>query len=408
MSYNQSFLSTKLLVLPTGKIVLVPSKDEDLHTLLRVREEILSSERLNLSTRDADCFLSVQVDSVEDSTSVLLPESYVLTTLPTPISTAPALKDKIINPKHIYKTTGDSYRIQMSTGSKFKPNKKFSRNVRSEVDALWLCEYALIVIDGPESFEDIVKNGNFLCFMQRGMVASIPEFGNRLHELLGDFESRDLIKRTEYEFIADVLQRVVPYVALPPPSSAAPPAEDVCGDMGGSYGGMYSDAFDGKESVRGNDTCPDANTWLSSGGPMGGPDSLEGSGAAAREGKRRRRVLGGGQSSLPCKERNQEPSDGCDSDTGGNQGWVAKKMRETYKTDGDFLDSEVCIDVPDDGVKQTFNCSPYLWEDGSSELESSDRITWLVDRCGDSQQQQNSSRQASQHFLPEVIRSENV
>jgi hypothetical protein len=154
--------------------------------------------------------LLVNVNAVEDSKTDLVPETHILTTLTTPIMQLPP---KRMNPKHIYKTKDRTYRVQMRTGSKVQINKKFSSNTQNEFNALWLCEYALIYISSPRDFEDIIKGSNFRCLVGQ-MVSSVMEFGYKLHEQLGKFESRDLIRRNKYEFIADTLQRIVPYVSL--------------------------------------------------------------------------------------------------------------------------------------------------------------------------------------------------
>eukprot|EP00602_Paraphysomonas_sp_CaronLab_P007201 CAMPEP_0185039018 /NCGR_PEP_ID=MMETSP1103-20130426/35399_1 /TAXON_ID=36769 /ORGANISM="Paraphysomonas bandaiensis, Strain Caron Lab Isolate" /LENGTH=352 /DNA_ID=CAMNT_0027577735 /DNA_START=62 /DNA_END=1121 /DNA_ORIENTATION=+ len=117
---------------------------------------------------------------------------------------------KRINPKHIYKTACDTYRVQMSKGSKSNPNGKFSRNARSETDALWLCEFALILIDRPNGFEDILSNGNYKCMLQRGIVRSPEDFAHKLGENLLDLESRDLLKTHEVERLHILLQKHMP------------------------------------------------------------------------------------------------------------------------------------------------------------------------------------------------------
>ncbi|CAE7665894.1 unnamed protein product, partial [Symbiodinium microadriaticum] len=158
-SSGPSILPVKLLRLSNGKYVLVPAGDEDSRLLCGLFcESTPASSRL-------PCRVVIDITSTEEVSGNL--PSASLPIVPTPISSAALPNEKKIVPKHIYKTSGDSYRVQVSTGSKFKPNKKFSRNVRSELDALWLVEFALILIDGPASLEDIISNGNFHCLVQR-------------------------------------------------------------------------------------------------------------------------------------------------------------------------------------------------------------------------------------------------
>ena len=117
---------------------------------------------------------------------------------------------KLINPKHIYKTACDTYRVQMSKGSKTNPNGKFSRNTRSELDALWLCEFALILIDRPTGFDDILLNGNFKCLLQRGIVSSPEDFADKMHIHMIDLSGRGLLKPHEVEKLMPLMEKYIP------------------------------------------------------------------------------------------------------------------------------------------------------------------------------------------------------
>lgn len=207
---GSSLVHVKLVTLPDNKTILMPTDDLNASILLRLVDGNDSCGRFNKCASR----INVEIEAAEKLPS----EDYsawkpfinppVLPALPTPIANAPPPKEKIITAKHIYKTSGDSYRIQMSAGTKSVKTKKFSRNVRNESDALWVCEYALILIDGPESFDDVLKNGNFGCLVQRGMVSTATEFKQKLVDLLPTFLSRKLLKRPEYDHLSEVLQRV--------------------------------------------------------------------------------------------------------------------------------------------------------------------------------------------------------
>eukprot|EP01036_Dinobryon_divergens_P040719 gene40719-53871_t len=84
------------------------------------------------------------------------------------------------NPRHIYKTACDTFRVQVGKGSRRERNGKFSRNARSEVDALWLCELALVIIDCPPTLEDIVRIGNYKHLAHKGLVVSAQDFAVKL------------------------------------------------------------------------------------------------------------------------------------------------------------------------------------------------------------------------------------
>mmetsp|Transcript_14489 Transcript_14489/g.21815 ORF Transcript_14489/g.21815 Transcript_14489/m.21815 type:complete len:661 (-) Transcript_14489:529-2511(-) len=190
----------KVMIMGHSTVLLTPVYEVDHASILQMCTQSNSGTQKLL--------VRLQTDS---STTVAPIPSY------TPYQFSPSVPTTIINPKHIYRTSGDSFRIQMSAGSKSKPNRKFSRNVRGETDALILCEYALILLDKPTSFTDILSNGNFKCFLQRKIATSVEQFGNLLHERLPEFEKRDLLKQQEYEAIASLLQRSVPYVYLSEP-----------------------------------------------------------------------------------------------------------------------------------------------------------------------------------------------
>eukprot|EP00602_Paraphysomonas_sp_CaronLab_P005600 CAMPEP_0185025834 /NCGR_PEP_ID=MMETSP1103-20130426/9404_1 /TAXON_ID=36769 /ORGANISM="Paraphysomonas bandaiensis, Strain Caron Lab Isolate" /LENGTH=345 /DNA_ID=CAMNT_0027559203 /DNA_START=123 /DNA_END=1160 /DNA_ORIENTATION=+ len=138
----------------------------------------------------------------------------------------------ILTPKYISRSSSSSFRIQISAGSREAKNRKFSRNIRNELDALWLCEYALIFLDNPQTLEDIVAKGNYDVLKDRGLVTSVSDFGFKLHEhLLGSLH-RGLLKQEEFDVVAATLRRAVPpeqsshmyspVVFVQPPSDVMP------------------------------------------------------------------------------------------------------------------------------------------------------------------------------------------
>jgi hypothetical protein len=197
-------IAFNMVTLPSGQTVLVSDIGLD--------EFVNDSEISNIISIGG--LLSVEIKSLrhDDSADALTIASLLcpsnLPQLPTPFSSAPPLSEKFINAKHIYKT-GDSFRVQMCTGKK-PQNKKFSRNVRSELDALWLCEYALIFVDAPSTFDRVLHFGNYFCFTQRNIVSSPQEFGAQLNQHLPDFAQRGLLKDHEHAVIANTLASIVP------------------------------------------------------------------------------------------------------------------------------------------------------------------------------------------------------
>ena len=115
----------------------------------------------------------------------------------------------LIPPKHIYKTTCDTYRVQVGKGSKSKPNGKFSRNARTEFDAIWLCEIALLFIDTPLCLDEVIYNGNYKCLHQRGLVTSPEDFIVQLSKQADIMRSRSLIKEDEWSRAAAALSVIM-------------------------------------------------------------------------------------------------------------------------------------------------------------------------------------------------------
>eukprot|EP00602_Paraphysomonas_sp_CaronLab_P003206 CAMPEP_0185018032 /NCGR_PEP_ID=MMETSP1103-20130426/885_1 /TAXON_ID=36769 /ORGANISM="Paraphysomonas bandaiensis, Strain Caron Lab Isolate" /LENGTH=507 /DNA_ID=CAMNT_0027547709 /DNA_START=202 /DNA_END=1725 /DNA_ORIENTATION=- len=186
----------KLIHLGEKNVHIIPTNPDDTEALLAACKGLSKDEgagrALTITLEEGD---SAQLASLVISQQALAQR-------PSPI--------KLINPKHIYKTSCDTYRVQMSKGSKTNPNGKFSRNARTETDALWLCEFALILIDRPNGFEDILNNGNYKCMLQRGIVRSPEDFANKLGEHLFDLGSRDLLKNHEVERLHVLLQKHIP------------------------------------------------------------------------------------------------------------------------------------------------------------------------------------------------------
>ena len=113
-------------------------------------------------------------------------------------------------PKHIYMTSSDTYRVQVGKGSKAQRNGKFSRNTRTESDALWVCELALIVIDNPTSLEDILRGGNYDWMLERGVVDGPMDFAMKLVEKTEQLKIRLLLKEHEVAKAVEVYRKVLP------------------------------------------------------------------------------------------------------------------------------------------------------------------------------------------------------
>mmetsp|Transcript_28337 Transcript_28337/g.28629 ORF Transcript_28337/g.28629 Transcript_28337/m.28629 type:complete len:608 (+) Transcript_28337:220-2043(+) len=114
------------------------------------------------------------------------------------------------NPKHIYKTACDTYRVQVGKGSRKERNGKFSRNARSETDALWLCELALIINDCPPTLDDITRTGNYKYILSKGIINSSQEFAVKLLQQAELMLHRGLLREEESQRAIISLRAVLP------------------------------------------------------------------------------------------------------------------------------------------------------------------------------------------------------
>mmetsp|Transcript_13099 Transcript_13099/g.19742 ORF Transcript_13099/g.19742 Transcript_13099/m.19742 type:complete len:404 (-) Transcript_13099:293-1504(-) len=213
---DHDVLSLRPVILPENKVILAPLNESDNARLIQI------SNRRCRERDSADASISrgsvilVQLMKPEYS-------SVPLTYIDSPAQDSSLnIPQKLISPRYLSMTSPESYRVQISAGSRTERNRKFSRNVKNELDALWLCEYALIYLNRPTAFEDIIAKGNYQCLQQRKIVDSVADFGNKLHNFLPDFQLRGLLKHVEYEAVAETLQLYVPYIMSHPNYHSSP------------------------------------------------------------------------------------------------------------------------------------------------------------------------------------------
>ena len=107
----------------------------------------------------------------------------------------PIMKASGLNkaPKGIYTTSKNIFRVQLA-------DRKFSRNVDTLHDALWLYEIEILSSDMPKSVEYLIENGNYDSLFELKFVSSPGDYlellGKKIHEL---YSSRLLLS---HEFSA--------------------------------------------------------------------------------------------------------------------------------------------------------------------------------------------------------------
>ena len=179
------------LVITDGAMHLVPTTEHDTMFLLHYACGSHRSESISISVAcPADQMIANPYDRQhvsKDSTSTLS-----------------------LQPKHIYLTPSDTYRVQLGRKSIDGPNRKFSRNTRTEEDALWICELALLIINKPNSFEEIVRNGNFVFIRARGLVSSPKDMMIKLVEKSQYFKRLKVLREYEVSDALHVLGTLIP------------------------------------------------------------------------------------------------------------------------------------------------------------------------------------------------------
>jgi len=114
----------------------------------------------------------------------------------------------LLQPKHIYRTSCNSFRVQIGKGVKANPHHKFSRNIRDETEALWLCEIALLFIDCPPNLSEMLCNGNYKCLLQRNLVYSADHYLASIATKIEEMKAKRYLKCNEAELAAAAMKTI--------------------------------------------------------------------------------------------------------------------------------------------------------------------------------------------------------
>ena len=184
------------LIYSSNSVHLIPSSDIDAVLLARCSVENYPNFQITvrlMNIVETHDILSSHEERIQSE----IPEN-----ITTPLSHQ--------RPKHIYVTSSETYRVQVGKRSKNEPNGKFSRNARNELDALWICEIALIGIDRPLTIDDAAQNGNYEIMQAKGIVESPFDLLVKLVEKVFHMKKRSLIKDGEADDALNVLHRLLP------------------------------------------------------------------------------------------------------------------------------------------------------------------------------------------------------
>eukprot|EP00602_Paraphysomonas_sp_CaronLab_P005847 CAMPEP_0185038264 /NCGR_PEP_ID=MMETSP1103-20130426/33697_1 /TAXON_ID=36769 /ORGANISM="Paraphysomonas bandaiensis, Strain Caron Lab Isolate" /LENGTH=279 /DNA_ID=CAMNT_0027576617 /DNA_START=109 /DNA_END=948 /DNA_ORIENTATION=+ len=194
-------LSVRPVVMPNNRVYLMPCSNSGNMILMQALRDSATLSRVTGLPEGV-----LRVDVLPSHVDVTPP---LYQAAPTPLAEV-QLAPKLQSPKYISQTSIHSFRVQVSAGIKSARNKKFSRNVGNMEDALWLCEYALILTGNHSSLNEIVGRGNYYCFVQRELVRSISDFGSKLHENLQRFYDSTILTKDEHSTIKRKLSACVP------------------------------------------------------------------------------------------------------------------------------------------------------------------------------------------------------
>ena len=211
--HNQSCCELTLvmkLVIIDGTLRLVPVNDIDSSLLFECCVKSCVPQSISVILENERCLYT---------SANLCGQSF----LTSPSFHTPVHCDRVIEctlPKHIYKTHSGTYRVQVGKGSKQNRNGKFSRNARTETEALWLCEIALISIDSPTNLEDIIRDGNYQCLLERGLVKDHNDFALQLVEQTELMKDKGMLDANEIQRVVAVLRLLFPPAVLESMSSS--------------------------------------------------------------------------------------------------------------------------------------------------------------------------------------------
>mmetsp|Transcript_16177 Transcript_16177/g.24380 ORF Transcript_16177/g.24380 Transcript_16177/m.24380 type:complete len:341 (-) Transcript_16177:669-1691(-) len=201
-----------MILLPSGKLILVPESETANNALLHLLDCSTSEPSTGQFNLPGTLWVNIlpTIPTVSSSTGPPNPaDTAIVPIMPTPLASV-RLPPKLKQPKYISQTSANSFRVQVNAGIRSARNKKFSRNVSSLEDALWLCEYALIMSGNYSSLEEIVAKGNFECMVQREMVHSLDNFVSKLDSNVSYLEQRGVLKQSECDIVTDFLKRISP------------------------------------------------------------------------------------------------------------------------------------------------------------------------------------------------------
>ena len=108
-----------------------------------------------------------------------------------PVMKLAGLKDA---PKGVYTTKTRTFRVQLNLRER---KCKFSRNVDTLQDALWLYEIKVLASDKPANIDNLLLKSNFESFVQLGVLETKMEFYEKLGERITSLSEANMLPENE-------------------------------------------------------------------------------------------------------------------------------------------------------------------------------------------------------------------
>jgi hypothetical protein len=112
--------------------------------------------------------------------------------------------EKVAAPKGVYSTGVGAYRVQLnkSKGS----SRKFSKNVPTFHDAVWMYEAAVLMADRPRDLQHLMSIGNYHCILGMKMVRCQGDYYTRLVVAVPQLVRAGRLKDNEAALVVQVPQ----------------------------------------------------------------------------------------------------------------------------------------------------------------------------------------------------------
>ena len=101
-----------------------------------------------------------------------------------------------VAPKGVYTTSTKTFRVQLNLS---EHDHKFSRNVETLEDAIWLYEIKILSSDQPKSIEPLKRAGNYDSLISLKVIESNYDYYEKLGFKIKELCDLRCVTKTEFE-----------------------------------------------------------------------------------------------------------------------------------------------------------------------------------------------------------------